>query len=111
MVKQIPNHPSYAVSDTGIVYKITNNGLDTLPIDISTGYPRVRMEGDRPYVSNLVAECFMDPPTSIDQKLFFVDGDKTNCRVDNLRWLNSSEIQRYSAFTVEYRMKVLGDRA
>ena len=111
MLKQIPDHPDYAVSDSGKVYKITNDGLVELNIDISTGYPRVRMEGTRQYVSYLVADAFLDPPTKCDQQLFFVDGNRCNCSKDNLVWLTHSETQRYSAYTVEYRQKVLRGRA
>lgn len=106
-IKQIPEHPNYGVSDTGSVFSIKDKGLKELEKDISTGYPRVTLDGQKYYVSTLVASCFLDPPNESNKKIFLKDGNKLNCDVNNLVWLNPSEIQRYSQFTVEYRRKIL----
>lgn len=106
-IRQIPGHPSYGVSDTGSVFAIKNKGLKELEKDISTGYPRVTLDGQKYYVSTLVASCFLDPPNESNKKIFLKDGNKLNCDVNNLVWLSPSEIQRYSQFTVEYRRKIL----
>lgn len=111
MIKVIPNHPSYAVSDTGAVYSITSNGLVELKKDISNGYPRVKLDREKVYVSNLVANEFLQSPDADCNRLFFIDGDKSNCDVHNIVWLTPSEVQRYSQFTIEYRLKELGSRA
>lgn len=103
MIKQIPEHPDYAVSDSGNVYSITPTGLTELRKDISNGYPRVKLDGQKVYVSNLVADRFLAPPDSENCRLFFLDGDRNNCTTDNLIWLTQSEIKRYSQYTVEYR--------
>lgn len=107
MIKQIPEHPRYGVSDLGKVYSITSTGLVELKKDISNGYPRVKLDGKKVYVSNLVAECFLSPPDSPEHRLFYLDGDKNNCNVSNLIWLTQSEIKRYSLFSVEYRKQLL----
>lgn len=106
-IKQIPEHPNYGVSDTGSVFSIKDKGLKELEKDISTGYPRVTLDGQKYYVSTLVASCFLDPPNESNKKIFLKDGNKLNCDVNNLVWLSPSEIQRYSQFTVEYRRKLL----
>ena len=111
MVKQIPCHPDYAVSDNGDVYKITPTGLRQLKKDISNGYPRVKLDGHKEYVSYLVAGQYLNPPDRVEQNLYYIDGDPSNCSKDNLVWLNPSEIQRYSTYSVEYRRKVLRGRA
>ena len=108
-IKQIPEHPNYGVSDTGSVYTISKKGLKELEKDISTGYPRVTLDGQKCYVSTVVAGCFLDSPKETNQKIFFIDGNKLNCNVDNLVWLSPSEIQRYSQYTVEYRKQILGE--
>lgn len=111
MIKQIPEHPNYAVSAWGNVYKITPTGLKEIKWDVSNGYPRVKLDNRNEYVSMLVAECYKEPQARCEQKLFYIDGDPKNCTADNLVWLNPSEIQRFSAYTVEYRRKILGGRA
>lgn len=108
-IKQIPGHPNYGVSDTGSVFAIKDKGLKELEKDISTGYPRVTLDGHKYYVSTLVASCFLDSPNEENQKIFLIDGNKLNCDVNNLVWLSPSEIQRYSQFTVEYRREILGE--
>lgn len=109
MVKQIPEHPSYAVSDSGNVYSITSSGLVELKKDISTGYPRVKLDGTKIYVSNLVADAFLRIPENPRYKVFYIDGNKLNCDVNNLTWLSESDIKRYSQYTVEYRQQILGE--
>lgn len=106
-IKQISGHPNYGVSDTGSVFAIKDKGLKELEKDISTGYPRVTLDGQKYYVSTLVASCFLDPPNKSNKKIFLKDGNKLNCDVNNLVWLSPSEIQRYSQFTVEYRKEIL----
>ena len=106
-IRQIPGHPSYGVSDTGSVFAIKDKGLKELEKDISTGYPRVTLDGQKYYVSTLVASCFLDPPNESNKKIFLKDGNKLNCDINNLVWLSPSEIQRYSQYTVEYRRKNL----
>lgn len=109
MIKQIPEHPKYAVSDTGTVYVITSSGLMELKKDISTGYPRVKLDGTKVYVSNLVADVFLELEKKPNYKVFYIDGDKLNCNVRNLIWLSESDIKRYSQYSVEYRRQILGE--
>lgn len=104
--KRILKHPSYVVSDDGKIYSDTPSGLKELRFDFSNGYPRVKLDGVKEYVSKLVAEAFLDLPKT-KSKLSYIDGDRTNCRADNLIWLSDSDLQRYSHYTTEYRKKAL----
>lgn len=110
MVKEILGHPDYAVTDEGEV--ISSKGRDSLRVlvpDFSNGYARVTIDGKRYYLANLVAEYFLPRPKGPDYKVFFIDGNTTNCCVENLAWLSPSDIKRYSQYTVEYRRQILGE--
>lgn len=108
MIKQIKDHPNYAVSDSGQVYKINEDGLVRLKEDISINYPRVKLNGRKYYVADLVAEYFLKSRPE-NYKIFYVDGNCQNCDVTNLKYLSQSDIKRYSQYTPEYRMQILGE--
>ena len=110
-IKLIPGHPKYCVSDSGIVFIITDHGLVEMKMDISNGYKRVELDGEKQYVSRLVADSFLPIQTNPNHKLFYIDNDKMNCRSDNLVWLSPSDVQRYSQYTVDYRMEILRERS
>lgn len=110
-IKQIPYQPNYAVSELGDVYAIEPEGLKKLKQDISNGYPRVKLNGKKYYVSALVASEFMPVQPADNYKIFYIDGNHLNCAKDNLVWLDKSDIQRYSMFTPEYRRTILGEWA
>ena len=103
-------HPNYAVSDTGMVFAYHPDGLIPLKIDISNGYPRVKLDGKKEYVSRLVANEFLEKPEPDKTKLFFLDNNTKNCCAKNLVWLTPSEVQKFSQYTIEYRLKELGRR-
>lgn len=111
IIKQIPGCPGYAISDCGNVYAICSNGLKELKKDISNGYARVKINGKNHYVGNIVADVFLSHKPDEKHKIFCIDGDRSNCSVENLIWLTKSEIQRYSTYTPEYRIKTLRGRA
>jgi len=111
VIKQIPFAKEYAVSDEGEVYSLRNQKLEELKKDISNGYPRVKLNGKKYYVAALVAERFLPIQPDSNYKIFYVDGNKLNCNKENLVWLDQSDIQRYSQYTVEYRRQVLGEWA
>lgn len=109
MQKEIEGHPDYAVTDEGEIISTKGRyGLRVLMPDISNGYPRVTLDGERRYLADLVAEAFLKEPNP-GCRLFYIDGDKQNCRAENLTWLTQSEIKRYSQYTVEYRREILGE--
>lgn len=106
-VKVVRGNPNYAVSDAGKVYSISEAGLTELRKDISNGYARVKLNGKKCYVASLVADAFLSPPEDESLRLFYVDGDHTNCSKENLMWLTQSEIKKVSRYTTEYREKIL----
>ncbi len=112
MQREIEGHPDYAITTYGEV--ISSKGRESLRIllpDISNGYPRVTIDGERRYVADLVAEAFLTKPVGARYKIFYIDGDKTNCDVRNLKYLTESEIKIVSQYTVEYRKQILGEWA
>ena len=109
MEKVISWAPDYLVTDLGKVISLKGReGPHILIPDCSNGYPRVTIEGQRWYLADLVAEHFLSKPTP-DYKVFYIDGNKMNCCVENLVWLSQSDIKRYSQYSVEYRRQILGE--
>lgn len=111
MYKEIDRHPDYVITDYGEVISSKGKNLRVLMPDCSNGYPRVTIDNERWYVADLVAEYFLRKPKDSNYKIFYIDGNKENCRVDNLVYLSQSDIKRYSQFSVEYRRQVLGEWA
>lgn len=110
MYGEIRRHPKYVVSDHGVVYRVLCQGCYSMLIpDFSNGYARVDLDGVKEYVARLVLETFR-PTNDPTLKVFYIDGNKTNNKLDNLCWLSPSDIQRFSAYTVEYRTKILRAR-
>ena len=103
MIGVITNHPNYSVSDDGIVYRKERSGYFKLKPDWSNGYARVDIDGKKEYIGKLVLETF-GPPKDLSQRLFYIDGDRTNNRLENLVWLTPSQIALYSTYTQEYRL-------
>lgn len=104
---EIKNHPNYVVTDEGEVYRKEKYGYHKLKPDWSNGYARVDLDGKKEYVGNLLLDAF-DPTDNPNYKVFYIDGDKTNIRLENLVWLSPSDIQLYSQYRIEYRMQILG---
>ena len=110
MKKRIARHPMYAVSDGGVVYRIICQGCYSMLMpDFSNGHPRVDLDGKKESIARLVLEAF-DPTDNPYLKAFHIDGDKANNRLDNLVWLTTSEVQRYSTYTVERRKEIFRGR-
>lgn len=103
---EILNHPNYCISDDGVVYRKERSGLFKLSPDLSNGYARVSLDGKKINIGRLVLEAF-DPSLDSSLNVFYIDGDRTNNHLDNLVWLNSSEVQLYSRYTIEYRKQML----
>lgn len=107
MLKVVSGHPNYCVDEHGIVRRIMLPGLySTLIPDLSNGYARVDLDGKKEYIARLVLDAF-DPTDDQSLKVFYIDGNKMNCRLSNLVWLSPSDIQLYSNYTIEYRMEKL----
>lgn len=106
MLWEIKRHPNYWVSDDGVVYRKERSGYFKLKPDYSNGYARVDIDGIKEYVGRLVLETY-EPTEDPRMRVFYVDGNKTNNNLQNLRWLTPSEVKIFSTFTIEYRTKIL----
>lgn len=110
MRKIIEKHPNYAVSDSGVVYRILRTGVySPLIPDLSNGYQRVDIDGIKESIGRLVLEAFR-PEHDESLRVFYIDGNTSNCDISNLVWLTPSEVQLYSRYTIEYRTLALTGR-
>lgn len=111
LFKEIEKHPNYVVDKFGNVYRKfrgrSSEVLLPLKPDNSNGYSKVSLDGKKEYIARLVLEAF-NPPKNPGVKVFYIDRDRTNCRLENLMWLTASQIQLYSRYTDDYRKQVLG---
>lgn len=94
--RPVPGFPGYSINPLGQVRRDANGRL-LIPRYNQYGVPYVGFM--RTYVSvdfpkkqyirslpKLVALTFLDPPSDIFDTPIQIDGDTSNCRVDNLMW-------------------------
>jgi len=87
---EIEDFPGYYVSNYGYVRSEHSDRMLTLS-PVQYGMPTVGLMRDqlqyRRAVSGLVARAFLDEPEREDFNTpIHLDGDRKNCRVDNLMW-------------------------
>ena len=85
-IKDVPNHPGYTVTDSGVVYKPDGSELSQFN---SLGYKQVRMidsNGERSIkgVHQVVAMSF-DESYYPGCVVYHIDGNKHNNRIKNLK--------------------------
>lgn len=93
---------NYYISNFGRVYNKRSHKI-TLSPEGKGKYAKVKINGRKYRVHRLVASIFIPNP---DNKPFVdhIDGDRYNNRVDNLRWVTSTENNRHlSETTRNYR--------
>lgn len=91
-MKEIKGYQDYFISENGIVYKKTKEGLKEKAFFLShNGYKRVALYRNgkckKFFVHRLVAETYIDNPlckNSVDH----IDHDRLNNNVNNLRWIS-----------------------
>jgi hypothetical protein len=100
--KSIPGVPGYSVSDRGRVKRLRAS-RGTRPGHILTPhlggrakcYPTVSVRADGPLkrwrVHRLVAMAFHGPPPTGRSEVAHIDGNPTNNRPANLRWVTPAE--------------------
>lgn len=80
----------YLVSQEGEVFSRFTNKILKPSLSKGTGYlvVNIRIDGKRQpaYIHRLVAEAFIPNPDCLPE-VNHKDGDKTNCRVNNLEWV------------------------
>lgn len=87
------DHTIHRTDGTTAFYRgriLTPVGRPYLNVSLSKG-PQL----ERPRIHRLVAEAFIPNPNGYDQ-VDHIDCDKTNNRVDNLRWCTHQENTRYA---------------
>ena len=111
MIKQIEGHPHYFVTDSGEVLSdlTKDRTLRVLSPDMSTGHPRVTIDGEKNYISNLVINAFKPYPGGA-YKVWHINGDNTDNDIENLIWVTNSDVQNYSRYSKEYLAKFLSCR-
>lgn len=89
---EIDKLPHYHISNYGRVKHVRNELARKVSIN-DKGFPIVTLYGQDSktrylrQINQLVATAFLPPPTFVtDTAVWHIDGDLTNCHVDNLRW-------------------------
>lgn len=87
MWKPIKELPGYSVSNEGRVRKDSTGQI--MVLSRNGGYSRITITK---HVHRLVAEAFIDKPDD-EEKCWIdhIDGDRSNNRAENLRWVTPSE--------------------
>lgn len=111
MIKIIHDHPNYAVSDQGIVYRITKDGYKELKPDYSKVYAIVKLDRKNCYVQRLVAENFVQRYHDDQTAIVHIDNDIRNNQSSNLVWLSPSDCQRIKDWCIDYRVTHLKECA
>ena len=92
--RPIAGFPSYEVSSWGAVRRRERRAVKPTPLH---GYMRVclseRNRKSGRTVHRLVAAAFLGPPPFAGAMVAHNDGDRTNNRLDNLRWASALENQ------------------
>lgn len=118
-----PPFRGYEIDMNGDVFSTKRNRVLTPLID-RNGYLMVRMYDGRGYrcarnVGRLVAETFLRKPSAQADTILYKDYDKTNCHVENLRWVTRTygmryerqvkDRERFDKFQQKVRVKYQGD--
>lgn len=106
--KKIDERPNYSVSDTGEVRNDKTGRILKLYKSKSTGYDTVMLgrKTSPLLVHRLVAKAFIPNPENKPQ-VDHINGNRTDNRVENLRWATASENHMAYGFKEcnEHRMK------
>lgn len=111
-VIQSPNHPNYAASYDGKIFRVSTGKEMSKTFNSTTGYYYVRMchnnKATTVRVNRVVAFCWVDNPhPDLYDKVNHKDGDKLNDHDDNLEWCTGSQNQRHA---VETGLKGKGEK-
>ena len=110
MIKIIRDHPNYAVSDQGNVYRITKDGYKELkPILFRKKYLGVRIDGKDEFVHKLVMDAFSPAKDNGRDCISHIDKDLTNNKLSNLIRVNRSELKYMAPKLASVRIKKMRD--
>ena len=102
--RPISGHKGFSISNLGRVKRCSyikqydngdvEQGSEVIIAPHNTDYGPTVVINSRPYLLHrLVAKTFLDPTNTRDY-VRFIDGDKTNCRVDNLKFVSVSSAMK-----------------
>lgn len=80
--------PGYRVSSSGSIWGPRGRVLS--PVDNRRGYKYVHIRGHKAYVHRIVAYAFL-PGGSPDKEVDHINGNRSDNRVENLRWVTHRE--------------------
>ena len=110
MIKIIRDHPNYAVSDQGKVYRITRDGYKELkPIIFGKKYLGVRLDGKDELIHKLVMDAFSPAKDDGRDCISHIDKDLTNNNLNNLIRVNKSELNYMAPILPSIRIKKMRD--
>ena len=110
MIKTIKDYPGYYASTDGKIYSDKSGELIELkqyPKTYGYLYVVLRQNNKRKYlrVHRVIASTFLDNPNNLPE-VNHKDEDKTNNRVNNLEWCDSSYNKSYGKRSDKVRRKV-----
>ena len=110
MIKIIHDHPNYAVSDQGKVYRITRDGYKELkPIIFGKKYLGVRLDGKDELIHKLVMDAFSPAKDDGRDCISHIDKDLTNNNLNNLIRVNKSELNYMAPILPSIRIQRMRD--
>ncbi|AUR94303.1 HNH nuclease [Vibrio phage 1.193.O._10N.286.52.C6] len=103
-VIQSTEHPNYAASRCGKVFRISSGKEMAKTFNKSTGYCMVRMchnnHARTVRVNRIMGFTWVNNPSpEVYDSINHIDGDKTNDHADNLEWCSGSQNQRHAIAT------------
>lgn len=108
--EEIPGFSSYGVTPDGQIINLSKGGIMITHYENRAGHNFVSMKNDNGvyltrHVGKLVLKAFRPPKEPHWDTVIYLDGDKSNCKIDNLDW-------RPRWFAVKYnreKLKPLSD--
>lgn len=94
MWKKMNRHPSYEISEEGVIKRTRTDELLS-PFLAGNGSLRITIDGKTEYIHRLVAESYISNPEG-KPDVRHLDGDKTNNHISNLEWAWHSDTQKAS---------------
>lgn len=105
MTLPVNNFPGYCVDSTGLVL---HKGKCLKPSVQPSGYVKIYLyrDGKRhvKYLHRIVAEAFIDNPNNLPE-VNHKDGNRANCRVDNLEWIDRVGNMRHGKGRAVHQVK------
>lgn len=100
---EVKGHPTYFASRKGEVFSEHKDHLWCLIPDITTGYARVTLDGERDYIHRIIADLFVPYRIQGADCVLHIDGNLLNNDFRNLCWVTNFETQYFGRWTKDAR--------